>query len=216
MAAKINIDIVSDMVCPFCYLGKRRLERALEQRPDLDVAVTWQPFQLSPDMPREGRDRLEHYQQLFGEGRAQQIMDNMRDTGKDEGIEFDYKPDARSPNTLAAHVLMLLAREHPEVDMDVLAEKLFHAHHVDCADIGNIEVLSAIATEVGLELPDLGERLRSAENEAAVIKLVEQARDQGVSGVPFFIVNGRYGISGAQPADSLLAALEQIAPAGQS
>jgi predicted DsbA family dithiol-disulfide isomerase len=216
MSAKISVDIVSDMVCPFCYLGKRRLERAIAERPDMDIEVSWQPFQLSPDLPREGRDRLEHYQQLFGEDRAQQIMASTQDTGKDDGIAFDYKPGARSPNTLAAHVLMLLAREHKGVDMDELSEKLFHAHHVECEDIGDLDVLVRIAGEVGMSDPELTEKLRSNGAETAVTALVNQAKEQGVTGVPFFIVNGRYGISGAQPPESFVAAFDQIAGAEES
>ena len=216
MSAKISVDIVSDMVCPFCYLGKRRLERAIAERPDMDIEVSWQPFQLSPDLPREGRDRLEHYQQLFGADRAQQIMASTQDTGKDDGIDFDYKPGARSPNTLAAHVLMLLAREHPDVDMDELSEKLFHAHHVECEDIGDLDVLVRIAGEVGMHDPELTEKLRSDGAEGAVTALVNQAQEQGVTGVPFFIVNGRYGISGAQPPESFVAAFDQIAGAEEN
>jgi predicted DsbA family dithiol-disulfide isomerase len=213
MSAKISVEIVSDMVCPFCYLGKRRLERAIAERPDLDIDVSWQPFQLSPDMPLEGHDRLEHYQQLFGADRAQQIMDSMQDTGKDDGIAFGYKPGARSPNTLAAHVLMLLARDHDLVDMDELAEKLFYAHHVACEDIGDIDLLVRIAAEAGMNTAGLAEKLRSVDAEAAVGALIGQAREQGVSGVPFFIIDGRYGISGAQPAESFVAAFDEIAAA---
>jgi predicted DsbA family dithiol-disulfide isomerase len=216
MSAKISVDIVSDMVCPFCYLGKRRLERAIAERPDMDIEVNWQPFQLSPDLPREGRDRLEHYQQLFGADRAQQIMASTQDTGKDDGIAFDYKPGARSPNTLAAHVLMLLAREYPDVDIDELSEKLFHAHHVACEDIGDLDVLVRIAGEVGMNDPQLTEKLRSDGAEASVAALVNQAKEQGVTGVPFFIVNGSYGISGAQPPESFMAAFDQIAGAEEN
>ncbi|MGI9291586.1 MAG: DsbA family oxidoreductase [Gammaproteobacteria bacterium] len=211
MPANIRVDVVSDMVCPYCYLGKRRLEKAIAGRPDLNITVNWRPFQLSPDMPREGRDRLEHYEQLFGNERAKQIMESMQDTGMDDGIAFDYRPGARSPNTLAAHVLMRLADENSSVDMDVLAEKLFYAHHVDCDDIGDLDVLMRIAKEVGMDVPELRARLRDEEIEALVTGQVEEARGQGVSGVPFFIINGRYGISGAQPADSLMAAFDQIA-----
>jgi len=211
MSKKIAVEIVSDVVCPWCYVGKRRLEKAISQRPDLDIEVVWQPFQLSPDMPREGRDRLEHYSQIFGEQRARQIMASMKDTGAEEGIAFDYKEGARSPNTLAAHALMLVAREHPEIDASELAEKLFHAHHVSCEDIGNVDVLMRIASEVGLDKADVRASLDSAEQ--GVHELIQSSVQRGVSGVPFFIVNGRYGVSGAQPAESLVALFDQVSEA---
>ena len=108
---------------------------------------------------------------------------------------------------------MLLARDNPVVDMDELAEKLFYAHHVDCADIGDLDVLLSIAAEAGMDDADLKARLRDEQAEASVSQQVEEARGQGVTGVPFFIINGRFGISGAQPADSLVAAFDQIAAA---
>ena len=95
--AKLTIDVVSDIVCPWCYVGKKRLEAALAQRPDLDVNVNWQPYQLSPDMPREGRKRRDHYEQIFGSERAEQIMASMRQTGEEEGIAFGSDPEAMSP-----------------------------------------------------------------------------------------------------------------------
>ncbi len=208
MSKKITVEIVSDLVCPWCYVGKRRLDKAIGERPDLDISVVWQPFQLSPDMPREGKDRLEHYSQIFGEKRAQQIMASMRDTGEEEGIAFDYKPGARSPNTLAAHALMLMAREVTEVDADELAEKLFQAHHVDCEDVGDLDVLMRIGAEVGMHEADLRSALPEAEQ--GVQALIQTSVERGVSGVPFYIINGRYGVSGAQPTGSLVAVFDQV------
>jgi predicted DsbA family dithiol-disulfide isomerase len=211
MTNPIKIEIVSDHVCPWCYVGKRRLEAALAQRPELDVEVTWQPYQLSPDMPREGRKKLDHYREIFGEERAEIIMGSMKDTGVEEGIAFGNDPDAISPNTLSAHVLMLWARDDEQVDADELAEKLFYAHHVACENIGDHAVLMRIASEVGMDDQGLAEKLQSGKDEDKVAQLVQESAARGVSGVPFFIINGRYGLSGAQPADSLVAALDQIA-----
>jgi predicted DsbA family dithiol-disulfide isomerase len=210
----ISIEVVSDHVCPWCYVGKRRLDKAVEQalakHPDLNIHVSWQPFQLSPDMPREGRDRVEYYTQLFGEERAGQIMESMKDTGAADGIAFDTKPGARSPNTLSAHVLMLWAGEKDNVDTNQLAEKLFHAHHVDCEDIGDPEVLARIASEVGMDAGEVSTKLATGEDEDRVNALIQHSVARGVSGVPFFIVNDRYGISGAQPVEELAAAIDQI------
>jgi predicted DsbA family dithiol-disulfide isomerase len=191
-------------------VGKKRLDKAIAQRPELDIEVVWQPFQLTPDMPREGRDRLEHYTQIFGEERAQQIIGSMRDTGLEEGIEFQYKDGARSPNTLRAHALMLLAQQAAGVDQGELAELLFQAHHVECEDLGNIDVLVKIAVSVGMDESAVREQLENGGGEVAVQAAIQASVERGVSGVPFFIINNRYGISGAQPVDSLVAAFDQI------
>ena len=211
MTKPIKIEIVSDHVCPWCYVGKRRLDAAISERPDLEFEVIWQPYQLSPDMPREGRKKLDHYREIFGEERAETIMGSMKDTGIEEGIAFGDDPDAISPNTLSAHVLMLWAREDEQVDADALAEKLFHAHHVACENIGDHSVLLRIAGEVGMDGPGLADKLQSGNDEDRVVQLVQDSAARGVSGVPYFIINGRYGLSGAQPADSLVAAFDQIA-----
>ena len=211
MTKPINIEVVSDHVCPWCYVGKRRLEAAIAQRPELDVSVSWRPFQLSPDMPREGRRRLDHYREIFGAERAAKIMGSMKDTGADEGIAFGSDPAAMSPNTLSAHVLMLWAHEDENIDSNELAEKLFHAHHVACENIGDHAVLARIAGEVGMDSAVVAKRLAAGEDEDRVKQMIEESASRGVSGVPFFIINGRYGLSGAQPADSFVAALDQIA-----
>jgi predicted DsbA family dithiol-disulfide isomerase len=106
MNKPIPIQIVSDVVCPWCYIGKRRLEKALAERPGLEVEITWLPFQLSPDMPREGRDRREHYESIFGEERARQISARMKETGAAEGIDFDTPPGARSPKSSSRRITL--------------------------------------------------------------------------------------------------------------
>lgn len=214
MAKRIAIQIVSDVVCPWCYVGKRRLERALAQRPDLAVEITWFPFQLSPDMPREGKDRREHYAAIFGEERARQIMEGMKQTGAAEGIAFDAPPGARSPNTLSAHVLMYWASRSAGVDQNALAEKLFHAHHVRGEDVGNHYVLAGIASEVGMNSAEVLKALQEGADEDTVSGLIDQARQAGVSGVPFFIIDGQYGLSGAQPPEAILEVLDQAAAGG--
>lgn len=214
MTNTINIEVVSDHVCPWCYVGKRRLEAAIAQRPELDIEVKWQPFQLSPEMPREGRRRVEHYREIFGKERAEIIMGSMKDTGIDEGIEFGNDPEAMSPNTLSAHVLMLWAREDESINANEVAEKLFHAHHVDCDDIGDHAVLLRIAREVGMDDAGLAEKLLAGADEDKVVEMIHESTARGITGVPFFIIDGRYGLSGAQPADALVEALDQIAAEG--
>ena len=213
MSQALKIEVVSDHVCPWCYVGKRRLEAAIAQRPELDIDVTWQPYQLSPDMPREGRKRIDHYREIFGSDRAQTIMESMKDTGKDEGISFGSSPDEVSQNTLSAHVLMLWAGEDDAVNVDELAEKLFQAHHVDCENIGDHAVLIRIAGEVGLGTDKVAALLADGTDESRVTELIRESQARGVSGVPFFIINGQYAFSGAQPPETFVAAFDQITAA---
>jgi predicted DsbA family dithiol-disulfide isomerase len=216
MARRLRIDIVSDQVCPWCYVGKRRLEAALARRPDITAEIHWLPYQLSPDMPREGKDRAAHYASIFGPDRAAQIMAGMAQTGAAEGITFQTGPGARSPNTLMAHVLMLLAGETAGVDQNAVAEKLFAAHHTDSADLGSVEVLVGIASACGLDADSVRRTLESRAREADVQALIDQSRRMGVGGVPFFVLSGRYGVSGAQTPEVLLEMFEQAlaAPSG--
>lgn len=212
---ELDIEVISDPVCPWCYVGKRRLERAIAQRPDLDFTLRWQPFQLNPDMPREGRNRQEYYREKFGRERAETLLDGLRQTGEEEGISFCSDADAMAPNTLSAHVLMYWANADDSIDANELAEKLFHSHHAACEDIGNHEVLIRMAGEVGMDESDIAGRLAAGEDEAVVEERIAHLVALGVSGVPFFIVNGKYGISGAQPPDILVSAFDQIAAAGK-
>ena len=207
----MQLDIVSDYVCPWCYVGKRRLEKALESRPDLDVQIRWRPFQLSPEIPAEGIDRREYYAGIFGEARAEQIIASMADTGKDEGIKFQTKDGAVSPNTLAAHTLMELAQNQPDANAGKFAELLFHAHHVDCENIGDAEVLTRIATECGLNADAVAECLADTSNHDNVKGLIQQSVQRGISGVPFFVFAEQYGLSGAQPVEEFLATLDKLA-----
>ena len=210
MSQKLHIEIISDHVCPWCFIGKRRLEKALELCPDIVAEISWLPFQLSPDMPREGVKRDDHYREIFGEERAAQIANSMKDTGAEEGIVFGSSPDAMSPNTLAAHTLMLWASEAPGIDVNVLVEELFVAHHVECADLGDHDVLARIATKVGMDEASVREGLAVTKDEERVQELIQQSASRGVKGVPFFVINDRYGLSGAQPADTLADAFRQI------
>jgi predicted DsbA family dithiol-disulfide isomerase len=206
----MQLDIVSDFVCPWCYVGKRRLEKALAQRPDLEVSVRWLPFQLSPDIPPEGIDRMEYYVSIFGEKRAEKIVASMHDTGKDDAIDFQNKPGAMSPNTLLAHALMEVAQSSENANSDRLAERLFHAHHVDCENIGDPQVLKAIAAECGLEAAEVDACIDDTAAKDRVKVSIKESVGRGVSGVPFFVFANEYGLSGAQPVEELVATLDQL------
>jgi len=200
--AMLEVEIVSDPVCPWCYIGKRRLDQALARHPQAQAVIRWSPFQLSPDMPPEGRDRAEHYAAIFGEDRARLIQESMVETARGEGLEFATKPGARSPNTLASHVLMSLAEATPGVDASALAEALFHAHHVNSEDLGDPEVLVRLASAVGLAEENVRARLNDAQAFEQVVSQIEQVAARGLNGVPSFVFNGRYAVSGAQPVDA--------------
>jgi predicted DsbA family dithiol-disulfide isomerase len=211
MSAPIRIEIVSDPVCPWCYIGGRRLQRALAARPDLAVEVHWLPFQLSPDLPREGRDRQEHYASIFGAERAAQIMAGMAERGRDDGIAFTVKPGARAPNTLSAQVLLYWAGEDPAVDQQAVAEALFAAHHESCEDIGDAAVLARIATAHGMDGERVLADLRSGRDEAVVAERIAELRQLGIGGVPFFIFDRRLAVSGAQPVEAFTEVLDEVA-----
>jgi predicted DsbA family dithiol-disulfide isomerase len=211
MAGNLDIRIVSDLVCPWCYVGKRRLERALAARPEIRASVSWLPFQLSPDMPREGRDRAEHYASIFGADRARAIMAGMQQTAAAEGLHFQAKPGARSPNTLSAHVLLYWAGLAPGVDQNALAELLFAAHHCDSEDLGDPAVLARLAGQVGMDPARVAEDLRAGRDESRVQALMAEARQAGVTGVPLFIFDQRVAVSGAQPPEAFLDIIDRLA-----
>lgn len=210
MQPPVQIQVVSDFVCPWCYIAKRRLEAALAARPAIETRVTWLPFQLSPDMPRQGKDRQAHYAEIFGPERARAIMDKMVATAAADGLVFVTGPGARSPNTLAAHRLLYWAGQMPEIDQNELAERLFAAHHTLSEDIGDPGVLARIAAGVGMASKDLEARLRGETDEDAVRAQIDAARRAGVSGVPFLIFDQRQAVSGAQSPEVLADILDQM------
>ncbi len=206
----ITIDIISDHVCPWCYVGKRRLEKALAQRPDIETKIQWRPFQLNPDIPREGKDRLEHMQSIFGEERAQMILDKLPEFGAQDGLHFSYKPGSRAPNTLAAHTLMHWAGEHGDDTQHQLQELLFKANFIDCEDIGDLTTLAKIAAEVGMDSKVVSERLKTQSDEEKVKAEITDAQSKGVSGVPCFIFNNQHAVEGAQSVENFVSVLDRL------
>ena len=145
----VRIDIVADVTCPWCYIGKRRLDRALAMRPDIAAKRVWRPFQLNPELPRDGLPRELYLQIKFGLGRnAARVHANIAAAGREEGIDFAFDKIHRTPNTVNAHRLIALAgRDGSE---DEMAEGLFHGYFVEALDISDIDVLAAIAGGCGL------------------------------------------------------------------
>jgi predicted DsbA family dithiol-disulfide isomerase len=205
----MKIDIVSDTVCPWCFIGKRKLEKALAQRPDLDVEITWRPFQLHPEMPLEGADRKEFIAQKFGSHeRAKELYSNVKLAGEAVDIPFNFDKIERSPNTLDSH--RLLRWSESAGCQDAIAEILFRRFFIDGEDLGDRAVLVAAAKEAGMDF-ELVEKLLEDDTDLETVRQEDQmARQMGVSGVPFFIINDKYALSGAQDPASFLAAFDQV------
>jgi len=206
----LSIDIISDLVCPWCFIGKRRLESALElyraARPDAPApAVTWHPFQLNPDMPAEGVDRDEYVKRKFGAGRAGQVYGRIVAVGKQVGIPFDFTKVTRQPNTLAAHSLIALAKDSGQ--QDAMVEALFRAFFLEGRDLTSAETLSETAVGAGLDAGDVKAFLASGNARAHIEAEDKEARKIGVEGVPFFVFNKRIAVSGAQEPEVLLDAM---------
>jgi predicted DsbA family dithiol-disulfide isomerase len=203
----LTIDIVSDVVCPWCYVGEKRLEAALAEEPG-PVMVRWRPYQLDPTIPEGGLDRAEYMARKFGDsGRVKSAHDNLTRLGAEVGVPFAFDKIKRSPNTLDAHRLLRWAAS-AGVQAEV-ADRLFRAYFVEGRDIGDRNVLLAIAAECGLD-PGLVEKLFAEGADADLVRLeIEQAQAMGVSGVPFFIFAGRLGVPGAQEPAVLRQAMAQ-------
>src|SRR6266540_4743154 len=206
----LSIDIISDVVCPWCFIGKRRLESALElyraRRPDAPApAVTWHPFQLNPDMPAEGIDRDEYVKRKFGADRAGQVYGRITAVGREVGIPFDFAKVTRQPNTLAAHSLIALAIDAGK--QDAVVEAFFRAFFLEGRDLTSAETLAGIAVGAGLDEGDVKAFLGSTDARAHIEAEDRQAREIGVEGVPFFIFNRRLAVSGAQAPGVLLEAM---------
>lgn len=206
----ISIDVVSDVVCPWCFIGKRRLEKALALVPDLAVEVHWRPYQLAPELPAEGAPRQEYMLAKFGDAeRIRQIHERLTAIGAEEGIPFDFEAIAVSPNTLNAHRLILWARAGGAQERVV--EALFRAFFVEGRNLADTGVLIEIGAENGLERDLLAELFPSDSDVERVKRDYASAQRIGVTGVPFFIVAGRYGIAGAQAPETIAGALRQAA-----
>ncbi len=204
----LAIDIISDVVCPWCFVGKRRVEAALElyrERGGAEPKLTWHPFQLNPDMPPEGVDRDEYVRRKFGPERAGQVYGRITAVGREVGIAFDFAKVTRQPNTLAAHSLIALAIDAGK--QDAVVEAFFRAFFLEGRDLTSAETLAEVAVGAGLDAGDVKAFLGSADARAHIEAEDKQAREIGVEGVPFFIFNRRLAVSGAQAPEVLLEAM---------
>ena len=196
-ATMISIDLFSDPICPWCYIGKRRLEEALAIRPDIRVEIEWHGFQLNPMMPHVGMNRSDYLSLKFGNpDNARRLYENIEGVGQQAGIAFNFERIAVTPNTINAHRLIRLAGQYG-VQNDVV-ERLFAAYFIDGENIGDIMSLASIGDAAGIDRVTAQTFLESGEDIEAVKSDDMQARQLGIQGVPFFILDHQYAVSGAQ------------------
>ncbi len=197
----VVIDVVSDVICPWCFLGKRRLDMAIALVPEAEVSVRWRPFFLDPSIPPEGLDRRDYMVKKFGEERLKTIHDPLIAAGRADGVPYQFDKILRTPNTHNAHRVIRWAADagvQPEI-----VEALFLAYWRDGRDVGDLEVLADIAGQGGLHGKRVKRDLASDLDKIEVFSEVQQAQSMGVQGVPTFILAQRFGVTGAQSADVL-------------
>jgi predicted DsbA family dithiol-disulfide isomerase len=218
---EISIDVVSDAVCPWCFVGQKRLDRAVASLPDIDVAIRWRPFQLDPTIPPEGKDRKEYMRAKFGDGdRLKQVHANLEETGRAEGISFDFDAITVSPNTLDAHRLIrwaaALGSNGDGAGEDLqgrAARRLFQLYFEEGKNIGDHQVLIEAARECGMDEAVVRTLLATDADRDKVREEIETANRMGITGVPCFLIEGRYAVMGAQGSDALAEAIRKVSEA---
>ena len=201
------LEIFSDTVCPWCYIGKRRLERALRLRPQPSLVRRWRAFQLNPGLPSSGMDRRQYMIAKFGSlDRAQRLYEAVSRVGAQEGIKFDFDRIVRTPNTVRSHRLLYAAAE--EDKQPGLLELIFNAYFTEGRDIGEPDILAELGHEAGLSAAAIDDALVEGGRLDSAMTEDLQSRRIGINGVPFFIFNGRFGLSGAQEPEALLNMLD--------
>lgn len=209
----MQLDVIFDTVCPWCYIGKRRLERALKMRPGADVHIKWRPFMLNPDMPPDGIDRTAYLIKKFGsETRVRRVYGAIGEAGHSVEIDFAFERIRRTPNSVASHRLIRYATQ--SIDVAPMVERLFEAYFIDGVDIGSNETLLDIGTSFGLERDTLQGYLESDADVAEIYEENARAHRLGINGVPAFAFTGNMVISGAQEPEVLVRVLD-AAKAGQ-
>ena len=206
----LTVGVISDVICPWCYIGKRRLEKAVAARQrQQDVQVRWHPLQLNPHMPKEGMNRREYRTAKFGSWERSLALDaQVAAAGRAEGIPFAHDKIERTPNTLDAHRLIWLAEK--DGVQNAVVEALFRAYFTEGRDISRTTVLLGVVAEAGLDRKRAETFLNGDEGLAAIRAAEEQARRGGVQGVPYFLINNTVALSGAREPSAFLDAFEQV------
>jgi predicted DsbA family dithiol-disulfide isomerase len=203
------IDVISDVICPWCFLGKRRLDKALASLADLDVFVRWRPYALDPSIPPEGLDRTIYLTNKFGAERLATLHDPLIQAGLADGVPYNFEAITRTPNTLDAH--RLIRWSHTTGLQNEMAERLFMAYWSEGKDIGDHKVLAAEAGAIGINAGQIAELLDSDQDVDNVKAEIAHATTIGVTGVPTFIFAQSYALVGAQSADVLADAITRVA-----
>ena len=213
MTQTIKLDIMSDPICPWCYIGKAHLDRALESEPDHPFAIEWHPFQLNPDMPAEGMDRRAYLEGKFGgkEGAVRAYAPVVEHAEK-AGLKINFEAMQRTPNTLNAHRLIHWAGIEGRQTAAVSA--LFKAYFVDARDIGDAEVLADIADGIEMDASVVTRLLATDEDMEDIRKRDAHSREMGINSVPTFIVGGRHAVPSAQPPELWKKVLAELRNAG--
>lgn len=205
---QLTIDVVSDVVCPWCLVGKVRLERAIALRPDVDVTVRWHPYFLNPWVPREGMAREQYLTTKFGSvERYEQIAKRLVEAGAQDGIAFAFDKMQRQPNTLDCHRLILWAGEDKA---GKVKRRLMELYFIEGADLTDRETLLRAAEDCGLDRDNVKQRLESEEDVETVERAATKAQQSGIDGVPFFILGGALAVSGAQAPEDLANAMDRV------
>lgn len=202
------IDVVSDTVCPWCYIGKKRFDTARTERPDIEMEVRWRPFQLDPTIPPEGVDRREYLEAKFGKNRSREVGDAIREAGEDAGISFAFDKIDRSPNTFDSHRLIRWSASAG--CQNEIVDILFRRYFEDGEDIGDRKVLVDAAQEAGMDHELVAYLLLHNKDAELVAKEASQAREMGISGVPTFLFQGAYAVMGAQEVTGYLRAIDKV------
>jgi len=203
------VEMIADLACPWCYIGLVRLKKAFALRPDIDVRLVWWPYLLNPQLPKEGMDRQTYLRSKFGgDAQAKQIYQRIRDAGAEEGIPFAFEDMPRTPNTVAAQRLILLARSQGSERL--MIDTLFKALFEEGLDIGKQNVLLALGEKTGIERGVIEALFAGDDYGADIIRGHQRATMMGVQGVPLYLVNREHVISGAQ-APEVLAGLLDVA-----
>ena len=207
----LSIDIVSDVMCPWCYIGQKNLDVAKAIASEVDVSVHWRPYQLDPTLPPQGKDPQQYLNEKFGgEERAAGIYQRVKDAGLQSGIDFRFDLMKVSPNTLDAHRLIRWAGGVSPHVQDKLVRKLFEMFFVEGSNVGDHAVLLVAAEHAGMDVELVRELVASDRDKQAIQEEIGRAQQMGVTGVPFFIIANKYAISGAQPPEVLANAIRQI------
>ncbi len=208
----ITVDIVSDIVCPWCWLGKQHFDTAHKAAPDLDIKITWRPFMLDANLPEAGMAYGEYMQKKFGTGRSDKfkaMRAHLEEAAGPAGIEFKFDHIPLRPNTLKAHLLLKWADEKGKAHQ--MSEALFKAFFQDLKDIGNTDILCAIAGDVGMDAAVLKQRYKDSQDVQALKDELAYFQNLGVNSVPTFIYNGKFAVSGGQPPEVHAQALAKAA-----